>query len=274
MTLIIQKPTGAKLNLAKTFVVQDYMWLFPTQYGLWSPANITTALWLDAADASTITLASSAVSEWRDKSGNARHASQATSARRPTVDSALLNGKDVVAFANTNSQWMQLASYKPFASNAANGSFMAVQRQTSGINGVVASTRNSAGGWSLRNNSTTQIIQFFTNASPNLTATQEERPQISGFTTQSLARILYVEGTNAASGAASTYNSDDRSLQIGAEANGGSSFLNGYIGEIIISDFVWSTDTRQRIEGYLAHKWGLTANLPSDHPYKTVGPTP
>ena len=25
---------------------------------------------------------------------------------------------------------------------------------------------------------------------------------------------------------------------------------------------------RQKIEGYLAHKWGLTANLPSAHPFK------
>jgi hypothetical protein len=49
----------------------------------WSPADITTALWLDAADASTVTMANGAVSEWRDKSGNARHANQGTAARRP-----------------------------------------------------------------------------------------------------------------------------------------------------------------------------------------------
>ena len=29
---------------------------------------------------------------------------------------------------------------------------------------------------------------------------------------------------------------------------------------------------RQKIEGYLAHKWGLAANLPADHPYKTEAP--
>ena len=44
--------------------------------------------------------------------------------------------------------------------------------------------------------------------------------------------------------------------------------------EIIVLHSAPSTDTRQRIEGYLAHKWGLTANLPSDHPYKNVGPRP
>lgn len=28
----------------------------------------------------------------------------------------------------------------------------------------------------------------------------------------------------------------------------------------------------QKAEGYLAHKWGLTGNLPSDHPFKNISP--
>jgi hypothetical protein len=31
--------------------------------------------------------------------------------------------------------------------------------------------------------------------------------------------------------------------------------------------------TRQIIEGYLAWKWGLVANLPALHPYKSAPPT-
>jgi hypothetical protein len=34
-----------------------------------------------------------------------------------------------------------------------------------------------------------------------------------------------------------------------------------------------STTDRQKLEGYLAHKWGLAANLPADHPYKSAAPT-
>ena len=34
-----------------------------------------------------------------------------------------------------------------------------------------------------------------------------------------------------------------------------------------------ATDDRQRIEGYLAHKWGTTALLPAAHPYKSAAPT-
>ena len=47
--------------------------------------------------------------------------------------------------------------------------------------------------------------------------------------------------------------------------------FDGFIGEIIIINSVEDSD-RQKIEGYLAHKWGLTANLPADHPYKSNAP--
>jgi hypothetical protein len=45
----------------------------------------------------------------------------------------------------------------------------------------------------------------------------------------------------------------------------------GWVGEVIMIDEE-GADKRQRIEGYLAHKWGLTANLEPDHPYKTTAP--
>jgi len=44
------------------------------------------------------------------------------------------------------------------------------------------------------------------------------------------------------------------------------------IGEVIIINGTVSTNTRQRLEGYLAHKWGLTANLDAGHPYKSTAP--
>lgn len=49
----------------------------------WTPAQISTALWLDAADASTITLNGTTVSQWNDKSGNGRNAVQVTAASQP-----------------------------------------------------------------------------------------------------------------------------------------------------------------------------------------------
>ena len=68
---------------------------------VWNPSMIQTALWLDAADASTVTTVSGAVSQWNDKSGNGRHASQSTSGARPALQAAQLNNKSVIFFSPT-----------------------------------------------------------------------------------------------------------------------------------------------------------------------------
>ena len=45
------------------------------------------------------------------------------------------------------------------------------------------------------------------------------------------------------------------------------------VSEIVMYNTVLDTTQRQKIEGYLAWKWGLQANLPSGHPYKSAAPT-
>ena len=44
------------------------------------------------------------------------------------------------------------------------------------------------------------------------------------------------------------------------------------VAELIIFNSILSTTNRQAVEGYLAYKWGLQANLPSNHPYKLYPP--
>lgn len=69
-----------------------------------SPADIgDVRLWLDATDASTFTFSSGAVvSQWRDKSGNGYHASQADVARQPTRRTAPGDGMWEVVADNSN----------------------------------------------------------------------------------------------------------------------------------------------------------------------------
>lgn len=43
--------------------------------------------------------------------------------------------------------------------------------------------------------------------------------------------------------------------------------------EILTFKEAMSTANRQKVEGYLAHKWGLAGKLPADHPYKLMLPT-
>jgi hypothetical protein len=62
----------------------------------------------------------------------------------------------------------------------------------------------------------------------------------------------------------------DNVKQIGGALATGSEF-NGKLDELIITD-EFSLVVIEQIEGYLADKWGLTNNLPSDHPYKNTAP--
>ena len=60
---------------------------------------------------------------------------------------------------------------------------------------------------------------------------------------------------------------------IGAFGDGaGSGGLNGLLGEIIIWNKEITILEIQKIEGYLAWKWGLVDNLPSNHPFKRRRP--
>jgi hypothetical protein len=48
----------------------------------------------------------------------------------------------------------------------------------------------------------------------------------------------------------------------------------GQLHELIIYSTTLSLFQRQPVEGYLAWKWGLQANLPGNHPYKLFPPSP
>ena len=47
---------------------------------------------------------------------------------------------------------------------------------------------------------------------------------------------------------------------------------NADFAEVLFLSEVPDEPTRQRIEGYLAHKWGLSGQLPAMHPYRFAPP--
>jgi hypothetical protein len=103
---------------------------------LWTPSQLTTALWLDAADAGTITTVSGAVSQWNDKSGNGRNAIQATAANRPALTSAGLNGLDVLTFDGINDSL--LATLSSGLSSSFAFFAVAVPLRTNAIEGYIS----------------------------------------------------------------------------------------------------------------------------------------
>jgi hypothetical protein len=61
------------------------------------------AVWYDASDASTFSYSSSnIISQWADKSGNSRNATQGTTSAQPTRESNVINGLPVVRFDGSN----------------------------------------------------------------------------------------------------------------------------------------------------------------------------
>ena len=52
----------------------------------------------------------------------------------------------------------------------------------------------------------------------------------------------------------------------------GENWDDGAVGEFVFTDGTEDLDTQQKLEGYLAWKWGLQGALPSDHLYKNAPP--
>ena len=55
--------------------------------------------------------------------------------------------------------------------------------------------------------------------------------------------------------------------------NKGTYYFIGYEMEVLFYNSVLTISQYQQVEGYLAWKWGLQANLPPTHPYKSAGPS-
>jgi len=99
---------------------------------------------------------------------------------------------------------------------------------------------------------------------------------IYGDTQNSTTAVLYVNGSILATNTLSYTPGLATGFRIGKRSDslGGSAYnLYGNICEIIVYSVVLTTDQRQKVEGYLASKWGLTSSLPSTHTYKLYEPS-
>jgi hypothetical protein len=245
---------------------------------VWTPAQITTALWLDADDASTITLNGSNVSAWNDKSGNGRHATQ-TGTAQPLYSSTGLNNKPALDFdgadddlvlssvsdVNSVSQSWFIVAKRDNASGRTEISFGIGNKQES--NGLADIPR-----WT--DNKMYSQMGYVANR-PSPVSVISDAPYIN-CVTGGAVQLSYTNGTLIGTG--TTQSLSNFSVLDGGYVGSGRAmsffgrYFDGKISELIIVPSVATTQDRQLIEGYLAHKWGLTSNLPVDHPYKSVVP--
>jgi hypothetical protein len=305
MALRLGSSTPAKLYLGSTEVTKAYLGTVEvySSAAAWTPAELGAdlALWLDADDAGTITLNGSNVSQWDDKSGNARHVSQGSASAQPEFAATGLNSKPTLRFnsptsgrhllssvnfpsmtggvsaivvsqVETQANWNGYVSVGALVANTSNFEFY---RQTGGNSGnlVIAANRDQPGGnpnFRYRNNTDTPPAQ----GSPHIaTAVISGATGLAGFMSVNGGGNLSL-GTEHPTGTFIPQGTGIIRVGVGYfSGDTAASAMRGRISEIVMSASPWATDDRQRLEGYLAWKWGLEANLPVDHPYKTTPPT-
>jgi hypothetical protein len=274
MALRLGSSTPSKLYLGSVEVTKAYLGaseVYSTGGGAWTPADLgaSLALWLDAEDTASITLNGSTVSQWADKSGNGRNATQATAASQPTYTAAdaVLNGKPSVGSTThlglvgmvtpslTAREWLMVTAYDNGTTALFPPGGSAYPTLLSGPDSFGAE-RAGMGQVSTAN--------WF-----EATSIWADLPYRNGAATASTTALPMPASILRFSGASTV----TQSWGIGFNQTTADRSWDGPIGEVIAVGATLSTANRQKLEGYLAHKWGLTANLPADHPYKSTPPT-
>jgi hypothetical protein len=110
-----------------------------------SPLSLSAELWLDAADTTTLTVSGSAVSQWSDKSGNARHFVQSTGTAQPSTGLVTQNGRNVLGFDGGDSLANATASNFTFMSNGTNYIAAIVMRFTTASRGFMGNAQGDSG---------------------------------------------------------------------------------------------------------------------------------
>ena len=267
---------------------------------LWTPAQLRTALWLDAADLSTISVTTGA-SNWRDKGGNQRHFAQATGGNQPTLTPNGLNGLNVLSF--NGSQWLTSANTAAtwnFLHNSNGSSIFAVWKAGNisdpnalyGLIGTNAATSANIGAYiayddrAIAPGNNRVLAQVSGGGSTAVSAASADNlmpantpvilshlidPNNGTPANRSSVRVNKTLSQINTQATAPSASNASFALQIGALGNN-TLPLVGYIAEIVVLASIASTRVRQMIEGYLAWKWGLRDALTTGHPFANRPP--
>jgi lysophospholipase L1-like esterase len=237
--------------------------------------------WYDASDSSSITHASNVISQWNDKSGNGHHVSQggATTLRPTYVPASNKISFDGGDYLYNTSPFMYasggLGIYAVLSLPAQNGSAWIGEGSSSSTNpvyqpcSVKSGSVNSDAASYIRNDSG---AVFTYNTAGNGGAFFDGTKKIIRLADSGTTLTAHVNGTQA------TYIVDyvrTGALTLNRFAigcllrNTASLFTTGDIYEIVIcANDAYGAE----VEGYLAHKHGLSSALPAWHPYKNGAP--
>ena len=247
-----------------------------------NPAGLGLKLWLDASDSSSITQSSGLVSQLSDKSGNGNHVVQSTADNKPKTGITDLNGLNTLSF--DGSDYLRADS-----SNIKNEDQTWVIVASVDAEGSVNNTADSLiayggwvnGSWELRGHDNYRFFGKVAKDSTAISTSNSSSSDLRG-TTQMFSITLdrtnsklsaWLNGTNFDNEVTDSRNLlVDSRITVMANRGGTPQSIMGTFAEVVCYTSANNTD-RQAVEGYLAHKWGLTGSLPSNHSHRTVSLT-
>ena len=242
------------------------------------------ALWLDAADTSSVVTSGVNLTQWKDKSGNARN----LTTKSGTITYGAYQGLNCIQ--NTNNSYIyslnpvDLTQFTFFIvclsiTNVTNQSVFCAIPQSNIYNSynsfdsfgfyVDANTPQSRFYGSLLGNN---VIDAATSSNGN---SYPLRMMAYTETSNTILNSFVNGNTGSTNSGTSTRSNTCAGFGLGANFNGTSpsgATSVSYTHEILVYNSVLSTFQRQYVEGYLAWKWGLQGNLPAGHPYKNAPP--
>jgi hypothetical protein len=155
-------------------------------------------------------------------------------------------------------------------------SMIALLRLTAAGSYPMVMTYDPPGGWEIRGNGSSGLWQWIVGAGNISVATNSNflnafRILVGVYSKAAGLCSAYTDGTLDGSnpGSGPPLNTD-KDLWIGQRTDGYP--LTGDIACLMLVKDDLADSDRQKIEGWIAHRWGLTANLPAGHPYKSSPP--
>ena len=240
----------------------------------WVPTDSTAELWLDAGDATTVTL-NSGVQQLDDKSGNDRHATQNTPSQRPAYDA--VNG--ALDFPDQTGDRME----GTWPSSVITGDWvwaMVIDWTNLGGGGGYNTffqfgTSDTAMNLWHYNNASWKVLQMYVNSGGAATETALSTNTAPGKFLLSATKSgsdweVFKNGTSTCSGTRAI--GTITGTQTWTLMDGGLSTATNPMGKMHEMAMVSVLSDRQKLEGYLAWHNGIQASLPIGHPYKDAAP--